>query len=433
MDGLPDERTDRLQFSSQAIPIFSLVVKQSEFAKAKREAEEAGSQAPDLRVPANWPPAGWQRDEFPIDGSFTAARQWVNYLQRTLDGTDSFSGVGAHTNALPEVLNDLNLLVRHFAQLDYANSPALATAWRAPYEMRVDLAKVNEWLIELIGGIDPSESAVVSAPSGFEGECSAETPPPEWLLNLAIQVRSLVRTDGGMARFREMIPDWSHEIAECRVMPSYGSLKGVPSASVPYDDGIDLIPFPSRVLTFREKYAVLGALHDVCCKGEKIDPWREATFPPPLEALPYAVLRAAFRNPPATRLVGAGEWIVPETDKYLFDEIIADVKNDLESSERLSELEVKQTANSPFAALEPADGLMTRDEIAHVVAHKLGGRVAGKTLLNKNLLGEPALRGRGRGNRSRWDYRTVAPAIEAVYHVTLPGLAEAFDIISKQQ
>ena len=181
--------------------------------------------------------------------------------------------------------------------------------------------------IQRVGGV--RENQVKSSDSRQNGDS-----PPPWLFRLATEVRSLVRSAEGMARFREMIRTWAREVGDWHSTASQGSLEGVPVEPLPYHDGIDLIPIPDRVLTLAEKYAVLGAVHDVCWKGEKIDPWHPVPPFPPREAMRYAVLLCAFQVPPNSPLVNAGEWTIPDHDEHFLKEFIEDVRHDLETNDR---------------------------------------------------------------------------------------------------
>ena len=267
-------------------------------------------------------------------------------------------------------------------------------------------------------------------------------PPPDWLFGLAKEVRELVREPLSMERFREMVQIWARDVEHWYVASSWGGMEGVPVEPLPYDYGIDLIPLPDRELKLTEKYAVLSAIHDNCCKGEKINPWRAAVVPPPRDAMRYTVLCCSFRARTRSGFIESGRWIVSERDEYLLREFIADVGPDLERY-KLTESappDVGKVISSPAVWLpglpesaRELDELMTLNQIASLVSFATGSTVAGKTLQNKRLLGKAAVLGGGRGNASKWHYATVKPKIEAEYGRELPELAEALRHLSNPQ
>jgi hypothetical protein len=70
-----------------------------------------------------------------------------------------------------------------------------------------------------------------------------------------------------------------------------------------------------------------------------------------------------------------------------------------------------------------ADDLMTLDDLAKIAGLKP------KTFRNSKVLGEPAIKGGGRGKRNKWHYLDIKLNVEARHGVTLPDLVEARQIL----
>ena len=82
-----------------------------------------------------------------------------------------------------------------------------------------------------------------------------EVAPKIWLRALASRIDDSIRRPGVLERVREMIRKWASELSE----------------------PCDLVPIPKRGLTLVEEYALMGAIHDACGPGVRLNPWHEAT------------------------------------------------------------------------------------------------------------------------------------------------------------
>jgi hypothetical protein len=164
--------------------------------------------------------------------------------------------------------------------------------------------------------------------------------PPQWLVDLTMDFREAIRKYDAMHFVRTMIVAWAEEVTEWYVLQSLACMEGIPADPndlegrgidpPPYSDGIDLLPVPDRKLTANEKFAICGAIHDLCWKGERIDPWNKCG-PPNLAALCYYVLLSRIYARPAQRAVDDRHWKLPETEQPYLREILEDVKRIIES------------------------------------------------------------------------------------------------------
>lgn len=93
------------------------------------------------------------------------------------------------------------------------------------------------------------------------------------------------------------------------------------------------------------------------------------------------------------------------------------------------DIDISDRTEIPAVFVQPAmpvEDLMTIDEIYLVTLIKQ------KTLRNRKVLGNPAEKGGGRGQKSRWHYLLVKPEIEAEFGKELPSLDRARAILSSK-
>src|SRR5262245_52064205 len=98
-------------------------------------------------------------------------------------------------------------------------------------------------------------------------------PPPRWLHDLAGAYHAIIRRALVIDYVHCTLSEWMEEAEKWDEIASLHGMEGLPTHGLPYGGGVSLLPVPDRTLTSAEKFAILSAIHDVCWKGEKINPW----------------------------------------------------------------------------------------------------------------------------------------------------------------
>lgn len=128
--------TDAEFFAPYPPPDFSVVLKRSEINRSKRPGEVVAE------VPRNWPPPGWERDEFPANGSPEAALKWFDFQEWVLQLNEQHAWIGHD-----EIIRDAYRLVTHFGRLGWRNPPQEPKGVESVHDALIELRAVRAALV----------------------------------------------------------------------------------------------------------------------------------------------------------------------------------------------------------------------------------------------------------------------------------------------
>jgi len=163
-------------FAPEPAPDFSRVLKSSEIIRSRLK----GDAAPNL--PMNWPPPGWESDEFPADDSVDSILQWFRFQECAIQLAEATNRTPGDVGyGFGMALRDAHRLVAHLENLGWANPPLEEDREFGAHGVLVQLRTIRRAIQQWFAG--PGKSRSTSQPpdvdidrKGDESSGESQTP-----------------------------------------------------------------------------------------------------------------------------------------------------------------------------------------------------------------------------------------------------------------